>query len=171
MYFKNILGQLVDDGYKYILQHDTFTKQASNLAGQRYINSRAGIYNSGDFYDAFDGIKTDNYNMMNYYRVMNSNHTNVMAHETAHTLNEFFTKKDFQELDKLYKQAEKNNLFLDRYAAGNSREYFAQGCMAFATHYLPHNTLLNSFDHTRFELITKDPELYKFVKKVIKKYH
>ncbi|MBQ7764600.1 hypothetical protein IJ384_04440 [bacterium] len=171
VYLNNILEKIVNKGNKYYLQDDTFTKQDPQNTGKRYINDWGGIYNSGDFYDAFDGICTTNFNMMNFYRVTNSAHTNVLAHENAHTLNCYFDEKDLLKLNKLYENAKENDIFLDNYAKGNPREYFAQGCMSYATTYLPHNTLLNSYDHTRYELKDIDPELYKFIEYVLKKYN
>lgn len=167
----NILEKIISNGNKYYLQDDTFTKLNPLLTGKRYINKGAGIYNSGDFYDAFDGICTQNYNMMNLYRVSNSEHTNVLAHENAHTLNNFFDTKDSLKLHQLYENAMNKEIFLDSYAAANPREYFAQGTMAYATAYLPHKELIGSYDHTRYELLFKDPELYNFVDYILKKYN
>lgn len=171
VYLNNILDKIINNGNKYFLQNDTFTKLDPEKTGKRYINNFGGIYNSGDFYDAFDGICTANYNMMNFYRVVNSAHTNVLAHENAHLLNNFLDKKDIFDLHQLYINANNNNLFLDEYAAANPSEYFAQGCMAYATTYLPHSLLINSKDHTRYELMKKDPQLYNFIEYVLKKYH
>jgi len=172
--FKKILGKLVADDKKYIIQHDTFTKQEPKYTGKRYIVPYVGIYNSGDFYDAFDGISTDKYNMMNYYRVVNSFHTNVLAHENGHTLQfGFFDNNDTAKLNKLYENAVEKDLTLDYYAAANPMEYFAQGVQAFSTVYHPHLVINNPDlpEHTRYELMAKDPDLYDFCKKTLKKCH
>ena len=77
----------------------------------------------------------------------------------------------YNRLGILYAKAQKEGRIMDYYADANSHEYFAQGCDAFASHYKPHKLLLrdNPLGHTIYELMDKDPELYKFIKKVLKK--
>lgn len=171
--FKKILGQFVNDDYKFLVQADTFTKQNPELAGSRYFEDGAGILNSGDFYDVFDGINSSNYSMMNKYRVSPASHSNQTGHELGHALNRMFDETDMKTIVRLYKNAIKNGKALDYYAAANYREYFAQGCDAFISTYKPHKDLLHNHPiaHTKFELLKKDPDLYKFIKKCFKKYH
>lgn len=171
--FKKLLGQFINDNYKFLVQDDSFTKQNSKLAGHRYFQEDVGILNVGDFYDAFDGINASNYSMMNKYRVSPSSHSNQTGHELGHALNRMFDDSDMKTIVRLYNNAVKNGKALDYYAAANYREYFAQGCEAFISIYKPHKDLLynNPIAHTRFELLKKDPELYKFIKKCLKKYH
>ena len=140
---------------------------------KRYFFKNAGIYNSGDYMDAFDGIAADNYNMMNPYRVSSSTHQNQMAHENGHTVHDMFDKSDMKTLTRLYKKAMRENRTLDYYAAANKYEYFAQGCDAFASVYKPHKEIFanSGLAHTIYELMDKDPDLLKFIKKVLKKYH
>ena len=79
--FKKILGDFKTNNYKYIIQQDTYTKPKPYLSGVRTINKNAGIYNSGDFYDVFDGINSAKYSMMNKKRIASSIHSNQTGHE------------------------------------------------------------------------------------------
>ena len=171
--FRKQLGSFVSKGRHYLVQNDTYTKQDPDNVAKRYFFAYAGIYNSGDYYDAFDGISADKYNMMNPYRVQSSSHQNQMAHENGHSIHEMFNKKDMQTLSRLYKKAKREGRVLDYYAAANRYEYFAQGCDAFASKYKPHKELIanNPLGHTIYELLDKDPDLFKFIKTVLKKYH
>ena len=175
--FRKQLGSFVSKGRHYLVQNDTYTKQDPDNVAKRYFFANAGIYNSGDYYDAFDGISADNYNMMNPYRVQSSSHQNQMAHENGHSIHEMFNKKDMQTLSRLYKKAKREDRVLDFYAAANQYEYFAQGCDAFASKYKPHKLLVSNdksilgLAHTVYELMDRDPDLFKFIKKVLKKYH
>ena len=175
--FRKQLGSFVSKGRHYLVQNDTYTKQDPDNVAKRYFFANAGIYNSGDYYDAFDGISADNYNMMNPYRVQSSSHQNQMAHENGHSIHEMFNKKDMQTLSRLYKKAKREGRVLDYYAAANQYEYFAQGCDAFASKYKPHKLLVSNdknllgLGHTIYELMDRDPDLLKFIKKVLKKYH
>ena len=171
--FINQLEYFVNNGRHYIIQSDTYTKQNLDAVGKRYFNPNSGIYNSGDYMDAFDGISSDGYNMMNPYRVSASSHQNQMAHENGHTVHDMFDEKDMKTHTRLYNKAMKEGRVLDYYAAANKYEYFAQGCDAFASIYKPHkNILANSpLAHTFYELLDRDPNLFKFIIKVLKKYH
>jgi len=171
--FKNLLNRFIRNGYRYIIQNDTYTKLEPELAGQRYIGEYPGILNSGDFFDSFDGINAENYSMMNLRRVAPANHSNQTGHELGHALNRLFDKTDKKLLQNLYCNAINKGIVLDLYAAANCREYFAQGCEAFISVYKPHSDLLLNEEsaHTRYELLKKDPELFKFIKSCLKKYH
>ena len=171
--FRKLLGQFVNDDYKFFVQADSFTKQNFEFAGCRYFQDDVGILNVGDFYDAFDGINASNYSMMNKYRVSPANHSNQTGHELGHALNRMFDETDMKTIVRLYNNAVKNGKALDYYAAANYREYFAQGCEAFISLYKPHKNLLynDPIAHTKFELLKKDPELFMFIKKCLKKYH
>lgn len=170
--FRKSLARLGAQGYRYIIQSDTFTKQHPELSGQRYFETGAGILNSGDFYDVFNGINTESYSMMCKYRVSPANHSNQTGHELGHAIDRFFLDTDVKTLDRLYKKALRENIVLDFYAAANRHEYFAQGVDAFISAYKPHKDILNNnpLAHTKYELLAKDPDLYKFVKKCLKKY-
>ena len=100
-----------------------------------------------------------------------------MAHDNGHSIHEMFNKKDMQTLTRLYKKAKREDKVLDYYAAANQYEYFAQGCDAYASKYKPHKSLMSNdknvlgLGHTVYELMDKDPDLFKFIKKMLKKYH
>ena len=171
--FRKQLGRFVGEGRHYLIQSDTYTKQAIDSVAKRYFFANAGIYNSGDYMDAFDGIASPKYNMMNFYRVSAANHQNQMAHENGHSVHDMFDKADMKTLTKLYKKAIRENRTLDFYSAANKYEYFAQGCDAYASIYKPHKEIFanSGLAHTVYELIHTDPDLFKFIKKVLKKYH
>ncbi len=171
--FRKQLGRFVNAGRHYLIQSDTYTKQAPDSVAKRYFFADSGIYNSGDYMDAFDGISAEKYNMMNPYRVGSSNHQNQMAHENGHSVHEMFDKKDMKTLTRLYNKASREGRVLDYYAAANKYEYFAQGCDAMASVYKPHKDIItnNPLAHTVYELMDRDPDLYKFIKTVLKKYH
>ncbi len=175
--FRKQLNRFLSEGKHYLIQSDTYTKLAPDSVAKRYFFKNAGIYNSGDYYDAFDGIASPKYNMMNPYRIQSSSHQNQMAHENGHSIHDMFNKKDMQTLSRLYKKAKREGRTLDHYASANQYEYFAQGCDAFASKYKPHKSLMSNnptvlgLGHTVYELMDRDPELFKFIKKVMKKYH
>ena len=52
---------------------------------------------------------------------------------------------------------------MDSYAQVNAFEYFAQGIDAYASYYKPHQLLItnNALGHTIYELMDKDPDLFK----------
>lgn len=158
--------------YMIIGSDDTITKYLQDGIGARYIFPGA-IYNSGPFYDAYDGLNTTEINIMSAKRLGDTYHQNQVAHETGHTLHSMFDEEDSKLIDTLFEKANEKDITLDYYAQANSHEYFAQGCDAYTSHYKPHKYLLedNPLGHTVYELMDKDPDLYKFIKKVVKKYH
>lgn len=158
--------------YMIIGSDDTITKYLQDGIGARYIFPGA-IYNSGPFYDAYDGLNTTEVNIMSAKRLGDTYHQNQVAHETGHTLHSMFDEEDSKLIDTLFEKANEKDITLDYYAQANSHEYFAQGCDAYTSHYKPHKYLLedNPLGHTVYELMDKDPDLYKFIKKVLKKYH
>ncbi len=157
--------------YMIIGSDDTITKYLQDGIGARYIFPGA-IYNSGPFYDAYDGLNTTEINIMSAKRLGDTYHQNQVAHETGHTLHSMFDEEDSKLIDTLFEKANEKDITLDYYAQANSHEYFAQGCDAYTSHYKPHKYLLedNPIGHTVYELMDKDPDLYKFIKKVVKKY-
>ena len=176
--FRKQLNRFFGEGKHYLVQSDTYTKQALESVAKRYFFANSGIYNSGDYMDAFDGIASPKYNMMNPYRITSATHQNQMAHENGHSVHDMFDKKDLKTLTSLYKKAMRENKTLDYYAAANKYEYFAQGCDAYVSTYKPHKEILshselahNGLAHTVYELIDKDLNLFNFIKKVLKKYH
>ena len=65
------------------------------------------------------------------------------------------------------------NKILDYYAALDPDENFAQGCEAMASIYKPHSILLQTdgANHTRYELMAKDKNLFKFIELNLRKIH
>lgn len=159
---------------KYIIigKDETITKYLPEITGIRYFFPGT-ILNSGAFFDAFDGLNIRDYNLMNTQRVGNRQQENSVAHEIAHTFHDMFDDEDFNTVEKLYQNAIKENRIMDYYAETNAHEYFAQGFDAYISPYKPHKYILynSPLAHTVYELMDKDPDLYKFIKYVLKKYH
>ena len=129
------------------------------------------MLNAGPFFDSYDGLNIPEYSIMSANRVADKNHQNQVAHETGHSIHDMLSDENCDIIDNLYEKAQKEGRIMDYYADANSHEYFAQGCDAFASYYKPHKLLLRDdpLGHTIYELMDKDPELYKFIKKVLKK--
>ena len=171
MPFTNYLKKL-SRGRKYLIirSDDTITRHIPDYIGQRYIMPHA-MLNAGPFFDSYDGLNIPEYSIMSANRVADKNHQNQVAHETGHSIHDMLSDENCDIIDNLYEKAQKEGRIMDYYADANSHEYFAQGCDAFASHYKPHKLLLRDdpLGHTIYELMDKDPELYKFIKKVLKK--
>lgn len=152
-----------------INKDESITSHLTELIGERYISPWA-ILNSGAFMDAYDGLNTKEYNLMNIRRVDNHFHENPIAHELGHTIQKMFKEEDSKTIEKLYKKAIEEGRIMDSYAQKNVFEYFAQGCDAYASYYKPHKLLLlnHPAGHTIYELMDTDPELFKFIKKILK---
>ena len=169
--FINHLSKL-SRGKKYLIirNDDTITRHLTDFTGQRYIFPGA-MLNSGPVFDSYDGLNTSEYNLMSAKRVADTYHQNQVAHETGHTIHDMLDETGANIIEDLYTKAMKEDRVLDYYAAANSHEYFAQGCDAFASYYKPHKLLMGDepLGHTIYELMDKDPELFKFIKKVLRK--
>lgn len=167
--FYHLIDNLVNYGFRYYIQKDTYTK--INTAGAGVRDFTQGPLNSGSYNDTYDGISNfaQKYNMMNLRRIEDWTQNNVIAHENGHTYHHLM-EDDYQTyiLD-LYKMALKENRTLDYYAAANEREYIAQGFEAFTSIYKPHTVLLDNHPstNTRYKLIAQDPLLYSFILKSI----
>ena len=171
LFYKKVLGHFVNSRKKCIITQDTYTKIIPEKTGERCFTN--GIFNSGDFYDSFSGISNRETIVINKRELNYFSHNAIMGHECAHTLNRLFKNYDWNKLYKLYSNALDKDYVLDDYGKRNVFEYFAQGCEAYISEYKPHSTLLSkhSATNTRYELLTKDPDLFKFVKYCLKKYH
>jgi len=100
----------------------------------------------------------------------------IIIHELAHAIHLIGTPKGLlQSVSRAYKHAKNEGLFFYKYAASNSREYFAVGVQAFfnrafsdnyATFDLPWNKRLSL---TRKDLLRKDPTLFNIVENVMMK--
>jgi tetratricopeptide (TPR) repeat protein len=87
---------------------------------------------------------------------------NVVAHEFAHQVHSFLSKKHREEIKWLFLKAKRERKTLDFYADFNEWEYFAVGVEA----YVSPDKLADQkigYGHTRQELLEKDPELFYFI--------
>ena len=87
---------------------------------------------------------------------------NVVAHEFAHQVHSFLSKKHREEIKWLFLKAKKERKTLDFYADFNEWEYFAVGIEA----YVSPDKLADQkigYGHTRQELLETDPDLYYFI--------
>ena len=87
---------------------------------------------------------------------------NVVAHEFAHQVHSFLSKKHREEIKWLFLKAKKERRTLDFYADFNEWEYFAVGVEA----YVSADKLADQkigYGHTRNELLENDPDLYYFI--------
>ena len=163
------LKSIVNDGFKFFILDDTFTKINTTLVGKR--DFKQSHLNNGCFEDSYDGIcsYSENFCMMNSKRIEDAFQSNNIAHENGHIIHDYLSNKEFKEILKLYNSAVKEGRTLDDYASANEYEYFAQGFNAFASIYIPHKYLLDnsSISNTIFKLIDQDPALYKFIEKLI----
>jgi tetratricopeptide (TPR) repeat protein len=88
---------------------------------------------------------------------------NTIAHEFAHQVHiAALGKGELKEIRRLYESARREGRTLDYYAAGNEDEYFAQGYEAFISESKRPAAGITG-RHTRYELLTRDPELYRFL--------
>jgi len=177
--FKPFWRKLNDLGreVKNYIVNDTYTKINKEETGVRYFSENpeyAGYYN-----DSLTGVTIGEGDIIfSKGFLKDETRTNTAAHELAHVIHSnCLSDEDVSKLKSLYENAKSECKFMDYYSAMNEYEYFAQGCEAYCDIYKPHDFLLQSYDysntsaHTRFTLMQKDPELYKFIEYCIKKYN
>ncbi len=87
---------------------------------------------------------------------------NVVAHEFAHQVHPFLSKKHREEIKWLFLKAKKERKTLDFYADFNEWEYFAVGVEAYVSEEKLADQKIG-YGHTRSELLEKDPDLYYFI--------
>jgi len=87
---------------------------------------------------------------------------NVVAHEFAHQVHPFLSKKHREEIKWLFLKAKKERKTLDFYADFNEWEYFAVGVEAYVSEEKLADQKIG-YGHTRSELMEKDPDLYYFI--------
>ncbi len=87
---------------------------------------------------------------------------NVVAHEFAHQIHPFLSKKHREEIKWLFLKAKKERKTLDFYADFNEWEYFAVGVEAYVSEEKLADQKIG-YGHTRQELLEKDPDLYYFI--------
>lgn len=91
---------------------------------------------------------------------------NTIAHEFAHQVHiAALGKSEVKEIRRLYEKARSEGRTLDYYAAANEYEYFAQGYEAFISDRKRPSAGVTG-RHTNHELMTADPELYRFLLKL-----
>lgn len=92
---------------------------------------------------------------------------NVLTHEFAHQVHGILTREQKREIKQLFLRAKKERKTLDYYADWNEWEYFAQGVEAYFSKknlvgYRPPETI----NHSRKELLEKDPDLFYLIEKL-----
>lgn len=87
---------------------------------------------------------------------------NVVAHEFAHQVHSFLSKKHREEVKWLFLKAKRERKTLDFYADFNEWEYFAVGVEAYVSEEKLADQKIG-YGHTRDELLAKDPDLYYFI--------
>ncbi len=87
---------------------------------------------------------------------------NVVAHEFAHQVHSFLSKKHRKEIKWLFLKAKKERKTLDFYADFNEWEYFAVGVEAYVSVEKLADQKIG-YGHTRNELLENDPDLYYFI--------
>jgi tetratricopeptide (TPR) repeat protein len=87
---------------------------------------------------------------------------NVVAHEFAHQVHPFLSKRHREEIKWLFLKAKKERKTLDFYADFNEWEYFAVGVEAYVSEEKLADQKIG-YGHTRKELLEKDPDLYYFI--------
>lgn len=87
---------------------------------------------------------------------------NVVAHEFAHQVHSFLSKKHLEEIKWLFLKAKKERKTLDFYADFNEWEYFAVGVEAYVSEEKLADQKIG-YGHTRQELLATDPDLYYFI--------
>lgn len=146
---------------------DTYTRVCQHETGKR--NFTQGLKNDGCFVDSVDGVHTSSAIIMKNDLIADSQSHSVIAHEMGHELNDYLSDSELEALEKLYQNSLDNGSPLGDYAGRNIEEYFAVGCDSMSSVYKPHSLLLKSdYGNTRYSLMAKDPELYKFIKQVLR---
>ena len=144
---------------------DTYTRIYKDEAGTR--NFTQGLKNNGCFVDSVDGLHTNKIIILKNDLIGDKTNYSSVAHEMGHEINDYLSDSELKTLDKLYNKALKENRILLNYAGRNIEEYFAVGCDSIVSVYKPHSYLLSYCGKTRYSLMEKDPELYKFLKSIL----
>lgn len=166
MYKNLITDKKFADFIPIAIIRDTYTRVFPDEAGIRHFNQ--GLKNSGCFTDSVDGIHTPQAIILKKDLIAEEGGMSSVGHEVGHEIGEYLTEQEERELNKLYKTAIKEDRLLGDYAGRNVDEYFAVGCDSMCSVYKPHSHLLNGdYKNTRYTLMKKDPELYKFILKVL----
>ena len=166
--YKNLITDNMHEFSPIAVIRDTYTRVFPSEAGNRHFNQ--GLKNSGCFSDSVEGVHTEQAIILKKDLIADEGALSSVGHEMGHELACFLTEKEERELNKLYQTAIKENRLLGDYAGRNVDEYFAVGCDSMCSIYKPHSHLLNGdYKNTRYTLMAKDPELYMFIKTLLKK--
>jgi len=104
-----------------------------------------------------------------YIEIAASGGFNTIAHEFAHQVHmTALGKEDARAIHRLYERALREGRVLDYYAAANEYEYFAQGYEAYVSERKRPSASLTA-RHSNRELLLRDPELYRFFRRITKK--
>ena len=168
MYKNLILDDYYGEFNPIAVIRDTYTRVFPKEAGDRHFNQ--GLKNSGCFADSVDGIHTPQAIILKKDLIADEGGLSSVGHEIGHEVGEYLTEQEERELNELYQKAIQENRLLGDYAGRNVDEYFAVGCDSACSVYKPHSHLLSGdYKNTRYTLMSKDPELYKFIMKILKK--
>lgn len=167
--YKKYLPNLVAKNAKH-----TFAKGGiTDLSNQKeMIGNR---FKDGRLYEMFGGLSTSTGTVTQPDQV--STQQNTFAHEFTHDLHAVLKNTHASagtEITVMFERAKNNGFLLDRYAAENEMEYFAQCGEAADGLYKPHslmynrifglNHLVSSLDNTRGKLLEMDPKMFDFLK-------
>ncbi len=166
--YKNLIVEGSYDFAPIAVIRDTYTRVFPNEAGNRHFNQ--GLKNSGCFADSVEGVHTPSAIILKNDLIADEGYISSVGHEMGHELACYLTEEQECQLNKLYETAIKEDRLLGDYAGRNVDEYFAVGCDSYCSVYKPHRNLLNGdYKNTRYTLMAKDPDLYKFIKNLLKK--
>jgi hypothetical protein len=167
--YKKYLPNLVAKNAKH-----TFAKGGiTDLSNQKeMIGNR---FKDGRLYEMFAGLSTSTGTVTQPDQV--STQQNTFAHEFTHDLHTVLKNTHPSagtDITVMFERAKNNGFLLDRYAAENEMEYFAQCGEAADGLYKPHNLMYNrifglnhlisSLDNTRGKLLEMDPKMFEFLK-------
>ena len=165
--YKDIFAKNKNKFLKTYISNDTYTKTNPFMAGGRVIYDN--MLNSC-FNDTIKGCRAESV-FINDYSLKSDSSTSCLAHEMGHNLmDNIFDKEDTKTINKLFENATNKGIIKDQYAGINAQEYFACGCQSLASTYIPHKLLLSADGKSKYWLIAKDPDLFKFIRNCLKKY-
>lgn len=168
-YFSDVIQEYPGAFQRTYILDGTHTTIDKKTAGKRVFPPHAPLI-SGFFSDTRIGTANSVRVTLANWLLKSNERSSVVAHEYAHKLNDVFDEKDKIMQKNLYGKALKENSFISDYAKTNEKEYFAVGMDAYVKPYEPHKYLLYKERVSRYALMEKDPELYKFIEGVFDKY-
>lgn len=164
---KEILKKDILQFDKILVSNDTFTKAVPDMSGKRIFYD---TLLNGTFIDTSYGMKAPDIIFINESLIGNKLSQASVAHELGHDLMSVFDKKDTDTINCLFKKAKNKGIISGHYAGLSADEYFACGCQSLSSTYVPHNVLLHEYGKSKYWLMAKDKELYKFILQILRKY-